>query len=131
MTLFFREDEPQKLSAMNSKDRTASPGRKGLIPLRPNNPQETNNLVNNGVLANNRPVSEFHPRPGSMEDSGGNNASENKTTLKIHLVDGGFNVVKCSDTTDIKVSHKLLNYFLSSLVIFPTHECAVHLSSLH
>lgn len=92
---------------MNSKDRTASPGRKGLTPLpsRPNNPQETNNLVNNGLVANNRPASEFHPPPGSMVDIGGSNvaASENKTTLKIHLVDGGFNVVKCSDTTDIKV----------------------------
>lgn len=101
-----REDEPQKLP-MNSKDRTASPARKCLIPLpRPNNPQEqSNNLVNNGLLANNRPVSEFHPPPGSMVDSNtGNGAPENKTTLKIHLVDGGFNVVKCSDTTDIKVN---------------------------
>lgn len=90
---------------MNSKNRTASPARKGLIPLpRPNNPQEKNNIVNNGILANNRPVSEFHPPPGSLVDTGGNNAAENKTTLKIHLVDGGFNVVKCSDTTDIKVS---------------------------
>jgi hypothetical protein len=90
---------------MNSKDRTASPGRnKGLIPLpnRPNNPQESNNLVNNG-LTNNRPASEFHPAPGDIL-GGGNGSIENKTTLKIHLVDGGFNVVKCSDTTDIKVS---------------------------
>ncbi|XP_035706002.1 focal adhesion kinase 1 isoform X8 [Folsomia candida] len=110
------EDEPQKLP-MNSKDRTASPARKCLIPLpRPNNPQEqSNNLVNNGLLANNRPVSEFHPPPGSMVDSNtGNGAPENKTTLKIHLVDGGFNVVKCSDTTDIKGIIQLLTTRLAA-----------------
>ncbi|XP_035705988.1 focal adhesion kinase 1 isoform X4 [Folsomia candida] len=114
--MVIAEDEPQKLP-MNSKDRTASPARKCLIPLpRPNNPQEqSNNLVNNGLLANNRPVSEFHPPPGSMVDSNtGNGAPENKTTLKIHLVDGGFNVVKCSDTTDIKGIIQLLTTRLAA-----------------
>jgi hypothetical protein len=92
---------------MNSKDRTASPGRKGSNPLTRyhNTPQETNNLVNKGMLGNNRPTSEFHPPPPSgILDGGAITGTENKTTLKIHLVDGGFNVVKCSDTTDVKVS---------------------------
>lgn len=106
----FRDDEPKKLpSSMNSRiDRTASPARKGSIPtarIQNSKLPDISNLVNNGSVINNRPVSEFHHPPSSMSmDAGGNNATENKTTLKIHLVDGGFNVVKCSDTTDIKVS---------------------------
>jgi len=96
---------------MNSKDRTASPGRKGSTPLprHLNALQDKNNLVNNGMIGSNRPVSEFHPPSSGLLDNGSNN--ENKTTLKIHLVDGGFNVVKCSDTTDIKVSF-LINKIL-------------------
>jgi len=102
-----REDEPRqpkKPTVMNSKDRTASPGRKGSLISRPVKHELGGGPPSLPILPS-RPASEFCPtHPGMDGTVDPADEADNKTTLKIHLVDGGFNVVRCSDTTDIKVS---------------------------
>ena len=43
------------------------------------------------------------PRPESLSSFGG--VDRDKSTLKVHLPNGGFNVVKFGDATDIKVNN--------------------------
>lgn len=115
---------------MNAKDRLASPARKGSAPTTSasihNSPSITTRVKQNSgggggggggsssssssggaAIINPRPASELPlSNSKSFDPSGdGEGGLDNKTTLKIHLVDGGFNVVKCSDTTDVKVSY--------------------------
>jgi len=102
---------------MNAKDRLASPARKGSAPATSilGSPAITARVKQNsggrqdgggaGSSGNVRPCSELPMSSSKPFDPNGDSdgGSDNKTTLKIHLVDGGFNVVKCSDTTDVKV----------------------------
>lgn len=129
---FCSEDEPTaKLSVMNAKDRLASPARKGSAPATSsihNSPSLTTRVKQNsggggrqdGAAAqvNHRPTSELPMSSSKIFDpcSDSEGGADNKTTLKIHLVDGGFNVVKCSDTTDVKVSY---DKFLLSFLLYP------------
>jgi len=105
----------------NRGDPTASPARKGSLgklTIRPVKPDATGSGSGPPPPVS-RPVSEVcpsgHMMPGPAEkgqsqegvapvDAVTGAEKGNKTTLKIHLVDGGFNVVKCSETTDVKVS---------------------------
>lgn len=101
---------------MNAKERLASPARKGSAPNTSilGSPISTRTKQNSGGSGNNAVTVSQNPRPASelpvsnskplFDASDGEGGADNKTTLKIHLVDGGFNVVKCSDTTDVKVS---------------------------
>ncbi|CAG7731841.1 unnamed protein product [Allacma fusca] len=101
-----RDDEPRKSPTMSSKDVTSSPARKGSASAAVGGrkaPVDTTATL----PAIPRPNSEFCAG-SNLELLDPNNVPDNKTTLKIHLVDGGFNVVKCSDTTDIKGIIQLL-----------------------
>lgn len=104
---------------MSSKERTASPARKGSLAAQQSNNNKTGSPVLTRLAARlqqkapvqqqtviARPASEFCPSTVNVNTNDNLNspgAPDTKTTLKIHLVDGGFNVVKCSDSTDIKV----------------------------
>ena len=117
-----REDEPRqpkKPSVMNSKDRTASPARKPSLALR--TAKHETGCGPPSLPTVPRPASEFCPPHPSMDSLDPTDEADNKTTLKIHLVDGGFNVVRCSDTTDIKVSThlKFFKHVWNILIDFP------------